>query len=81
MMTRFFSGSSTPRELLEKAFARVDRDDVEVQHVAKAADDLLRFVLAQQAVIDEDAGELLADRARDRASRQPPNRRRPRARR
>ena len=40
-----------------------------MQHVAKRRQHRLRFALAQQTVIDEDAGELLADRARDQRRR------------
>ncbi len=51
-------------ELAQEPLARVDDDDVEVQHVAECRQHLLGFVFAQQPVIDENAGELVADRAR-----------------
>ncbi len=68
-------------EPLEETLGGVDCDHVEMQHVAKRGDDVLRFVLAQQPRIDEHAGQLLADRARNQALRRRPNRRRRRARR
>ncbi len=50
---------------IEEARGGIDRDQRDVVMAAEQLDDLLRLVLAQQAVIDEDAGELIADRLVD----------------
>ncbi len=52
-------------KLGQKAFARVNRDHRKMHDVAKRRQYRRRFPFAQQSMIDEDAGELLADRARD----------------
>ena len=49
-------------EQLEEPLLRLDVDERDVEVLAERLDDLLRLVLAQQAVVDEDARELLADR-------------------
>ena len=49
----------------EEAVARVDMDERDVVVAAEEVDDLLGLALAQQAVVDEDAGELVADRLVD----------------
>ena len=49
-------------EQLEEALLRLHVDERDVEMLAERLDDLLRLVLAQQAVVDEDARELLADR-------------------
>ena len=49
----------------EEALARVDVDQLDPEALAEGLDDLLGLALAQQAVVDEDAGELLADGAVD----------------
>ncbi len=56
-------------QAFQKSFARIDGDDVEMQQLAKRREHFVRLVPAQQTVIDEDAGELLADRARDEGRR------------
>ena len=61
MILRFFSGSVTPASLDEEALAGVDGNDVETEAVAQVFLDVLEFVFAQHAVVDEDAGELRAD--------------------
>ena len=60
---RLVSGSVTPRELGEEALLGVDGDERDLEVVAERGDDLLALVLAHQAVVDEDAGQLVADRA------------------
>ena len=65
MILRFVSGSSTPGEPGEEALRGVDVDERDPELLAEGVDDLLGLVLAQQAVVDEHAGELVADRAVD----------------
>ena len=57
MILRFFSGSVTPASLVEEAVGGVDRDEVQAQLVAQVLLHFLEFVLAQHAVVHEDAGE------------------------
>ncbi len=52
-------------ERVEEARGCVDRDQRDVVMAAKELDNLPRLALAQQPVIDEDAGELVADRLMD----------------
>ena len=47
---------------LEKALLCVDADDAHAHVLRERLHDLIAFVEAQQAVIDEYAGELIADR-------------------
>ena len=49
-------------EQLEEAVLRLHVDERDVEVLAERLDDLLRLVLAQQSVVDEDARELVADR-------------------
>ena len=63
MTLRLASGSVTPRELVEEAVLGVDGDERDLEVVAEGGDDLLALVLAHQAVVDEHARELVADRA------------------
>ena len=56
-------------EALEKALLGVDRDERDLEGVAEGSDHLLALVLSHQAVIDEDAGQLVADRAVDEQRR------------
>ena len=63
MIVRFFSGSSTPASALEKPVLGVDRDELDAEVRAERALDLLALVQSQQPGVDEDAGELIADRA------------------
>ena len=53
----------TPASRLEEALLGVDGDERDLEVVAEGGDDLLALVLAHQAVVDEHAGELVADRA------------------
>ena len=54
---------------VEEPRRRIDRDQRNVVMAAEQLLDLLRLALAQQAVIDEDAGELVADRLVDQERR------------
>ena len=58
-------GLADARELVEEAVLGVDGDERDLEAVAERVDDLLALVLAHQAVVDEDARELVADRAVD----------------
>ncbi len=49
-------------EQLEETHLRFDVDERDPEALAEGVDDLQRLVLAQQAVVDEDARELVADR-------------------
>ena len=60
---RLASGSVTPGEPREEAVLGVDGDERHLEVVAEGGDDLLALVLAHQAVVDEHARELVADRA------------------
>ena len=51
-----------PGEPGEESLAGVDVDQLDAEALTEGVDDLLGLALAQQAVVDEDAGELLADR-------------------
>ena len=67
MMRRFFSGSSTPGEVLRGSARRRRRARTSsAMRSRKSAIDVARASSgAQQAVVDEDAGEPIADRAVD----------------
>ena len=65
MILRFLSGSVDAGELAEEQVARVAVHQRDVVVVAEQAHDLLGLARAQQPVIDEDAGELVADRLVD----------------
>ena len=54
-----------PGEPLQELRAGVDVDDAGVQPAHEHLHDQARLVLAQQPVVDEDAGELVADGAMD----------------
>ena len=69
MNLRLASGSVTPVEAAEEVGARVHVDERDVVIVAEQADDLLGLARAHQAVIDEHAGQLLADRLVDQHRR------------
>src|SRR5262249_49170119 len=58
-------GVCDPGELAEEEIARVAMDQRDVVVVAEEAHHALPLALAQQAVVDEDAMELLADRLVD----------------
>ena len=47
----------------EEARLGVDRDERDLEVVAERGDDLLALVLSHEPVVDEHAGELVADRA------------------
>ena len=65
MVLRFASGSVMPASAREEALAGVDVHQRDVEVAAEQRHDLLGLVEPQQAVVDEDAGELVADRLVD----------------
>ena len=69
MVLRFASGSVDAFERVEEAVALVGVDQRDVVVVAEEGDDLLGLALAHQAGVDEDAGELVADRLVDQDGR------------
>ncbi len=69
MNLRFASGSVTPSSPARKPALGVDVDQRDVVAVAEQRDDLLGLALAHQAVVDEHAGQLLADRLVDQDRR------------
>ena len=69
MNLRFFSGSVTPSRPPRKSALGVDVHQRDVVAVAEQAHDLLGLARAHQAVIDEHAGQLLADRLVDQHRR------------
>ena len=69
MNLRFASGSVTPGEAAQEQRLGVHVDERDVVVAAEQADDLLGLARAHQAVIDEDAGQLLADRLVDQHRR------------
>ncbi len=62
MILRFSSGSVTPASAVEEPLARVDGDEPHAGRGDVVLLDLLPLARAQQAVIDEDADQLVADR-------------------
>ena len=69
MVLRFCSGSVTPVERAEEQLFRLNVHERDVVAVAEQRHDLLRLAEPQQAVVDEHAGELLADRLVDQHRR------------
>ena len=69
MILRLASGSLTPCELVEEAVLGLDGHERDLERVAERRDDLVALVLAHQAVVDEDAGQLVADRLVDEQRR------------
>ena len=69
MILRFCSGSVTPLQLREEALLGVDRDQRHVEVVAERGDHLIALVLAHQPVVDEHAGQPVADRPVDEQRR------------
>ena len=63
MVLRFCSGSVTPAQRGEEPLPRVDRDEVQLEVLAERGHDLLGLPLAQEAVVDEDAREPIAEGA------------------
>ena len=61
MVLRLTSGSVTPEQRAEESVCGVNVDERDVVAVAEQRDDLLGLAEPQQAVVDEDAGELVAD--------------------
>ena len=60
---RLVSGSRHALQPREEALLGVDGDERHLEVVAEGGDDLLALVLAHQPVVDEDARQLVADRA------------------
>ena len=69
MVLRLTSGSSTPSSASRNSFSASHVHQRDVVVVAEQRDDLLGLAEPQQAVIDEHAGELLADRLVDQHRR------------
>ena len=65
MVLRLASGSVLPASAVKEALARIDVHQRDVEVAAEQRHDLLGLVQPQQAVVDEDAGELVADRLVD----------------
>ena len=61
MILRFSSGSDTPASAVEEALLGVDDDEVDAGRGDEVVLDLLGLVGPQQPVVDEDAGQLVAD--------------------
>ena len=53
---RFCSGSVTPASASQKALAGIDRDDAQAKPLAHGLLHFGKLILAQHAVVDEDAG-------------------------
>ena len=65
MILRFCSGSATPASAAQELVGGVDVDDPHAEIARERVHHLLGLVQAQQPVVDEDAGELIADRPVD----------------
>src|SRR5690554_224135 len=52
-------------ELMKKLFRCVDVDEVDVEMIAELLDDFLRLAFTEEAVVDEDARQTIADGAMD----------------
>ena len=65
MVLRFVLRIGLAFQRVDEAVRRVDMDQREVVVLAEHGDDVGRLVLAHQAVVDEDAGQLVADRLVD----------------
>ena len=81
MRRRFSCGSVTPASAARNVSSRLHDVQVGLEVLGELVDDRFRFALAQQAVVDEDAGELRADRLVQAGPRRRTNRRRRRGRR
>ena len=62
---RFSSGSSMPSSRARNRSSRLDVDERHVEVAAEGLGHLLGLVRAHEAVVDEDARELVADRLVD----------------
>ena len=62
MILRFVSGIGDAGELRDEALLRLHVHERHVEEAVERLDHLLGLALAQQAVVDEHAGELVADR-------------------
>ena len=63
MILRLASGSASPRKRSQEALLGIDADDVHAHVLGEGRHHLIALAEPQQAVIDEYAGELRADRA------------------
>ena len=63
MILRFCSGSVTPASRSRNRSDRIDEVERQSHLLREALDDLVRLVVPQQAVVDEDARQAIADRA------------------
>ena len=61
MILRFFSGSDFAGQVVEELVFGVGADHLDAHVLGEHGHHLLAFVQAQQAVVDEDAGQLVAD--------------------
>jgi hypothetical protein len=61
MTLRFFSGSVTPLQRLQEALLGVDPDHLHAHVPREGGHHLVALVQAQQAGVDEHAGQLVAD--------------------
>jgi len=68
MILRLVSGSETPASSPRKQVARLHVDQGDVVVVAEQGHHLLGLVVAQQAGVDEDAGQLIANGLMDEDS-------------
>jgi hypothetical protein len=50
---------------MQKSFARINIDKVDIQKFPKGMDDPFGLALPQEPVIDEDASQLVSDRPMD----------------
>src|SRR5439155_17750472 len=64
----FLLGIDDPRETAEESLSGVDIDEVDTESVGEVVPDLVGLTLTEQAVVHEDAGELIADRSMDKRS-------------
>ena len=64
-MLALLFGVGDAGELVEEAVGGVDVDELDLEVAAEGVDDALGLFAAQEAVVDEDAGELVADGAVD----------------
>ena len=69
MILRLRSGSSTPASRSRKRSSASTCDQLCAEPVAECLDDLRRLVLSHHPVVDEHAGELIADRLVDERGR------------
>ena len=69
MILRFCSGSVTPARSCRNRSLRLHVDERHLEVAAERLDHLLGLALPEQAVVDEDARQLVADRLVDEQRR------------